>query len=137
MSALQKNCEACGDIITVRLADHKRGWGRFCDKACAAAHKCGQRPRDVNAHHAKSSGWALDRFQIFSAKYPDAQPPKAPPIKSQIGKVKVTPVYHSPASCRRCGEVINGPGLCAKCDDHLEGMNAIESGWDGHKVWTS
>ena len=29
------SCEACGRQKTVRLADRKRGWGRFCSKACS------------------------------------------------------------------------------------------------------
>jgi hypothetical protein len=94
VSTVQKNCAACGDLITVRLADHKRGWGRFCDKACAAAYKCGQRPRDVNAHHAKLSPWAADRMRAF-AGYRDGKPPLALSIKEQVGKVKIKPIYHS------------------------------------------
>lgn len=131
---IRKNCLACGDLITVRLADHKRGWGKFCDKACAAAYKCGQRPRDVNAEHAKSSRWAADRMAAFAA-YPNSKPPFAPPIKAQAGRVKVKPIYHSPAACRSCGEPINGPGLCVRCDEREQAMSNAEAGWDGHKVW--
>lgn len=134
--SVQKNCAACGDLITVRLADHKRGWGRFCNKACAGAHKCGQRPRDVNAHHAKSSVWAEDRMRWFTQQYAGEKPPLAPPLKSQIGKVKVKPIYHSPAHCRSCGEAINGPGLCDECELHEEGLAAMEEGWDAHKHWS-
>lgn len=137
MSEVEKNCLACGDLISVRLADHKRGWGKFCDKACAAAHKCGQRPRDVNARHAKTSAWAKQRLETFAGKYPGGKPPAAASIKSQVGKIKVHQRYHSPAFCRRCGTSINGPGLCDPCDAHVDGMNAMESGWDGHKVWTA
>lgn len=36
------NCENCGRPKTVRLADRKRGWGRFCDKSCKA-HKQAER----------------------------------------------------------------------------------------------
>lgn len=134
MSTVQKNCAACGDLITVRLADHKRGWGRFCDKACAAAYKCGQRPRDVNAHHAKSSLWAADRMRAF-AGYRDGKPPLALSIKEQVGKFKVKPIYHSPADCHSCGTAINGPGICQRCEDEEGAMNANEAGWDGHKGW--
>lgn len=137
-TTVQKNCLACGDLITVRLADHKRGWGKFCDKACSGAHKCGQRPRDVNAHHAKFSVWAEDRVQWFADQYgPGNKPPVAPKIKDQVGKVKVKPIYHSPSNCRVCGKPINGPGLCFDCEAHEEGLNAMEKGWDGHKVWTA
>lgn len=132
---VQKNCLACGDLISVRVADHKRGWGKFCNKACAAAYKCGQRPRDVNAHHAKFSFWAKERMEHFAAIYGGEKPPVAPGIKSQIGKVKVRPIYHSPAECRVCGKPINGPGLCENCDAEEMAMSALEEGWDGHKAW--
>jgi hypothetical protein len=64
---VQKNCLACDALISVRVADHKRGWGKFCDKACAAAHKVGMRPRDVNAHHAKFSAWAKSCMSLRTA----------------------------------------------------------------------
>jgi hypothetical protein len=73
-------------------------------------------------------------MKVF-AKYPDGKPPRAPRIKDQVGKVKVTPIYHSPAQCRECGTAINGPGLCWKCEDHMAAMDATEQGWDAHKTW--
>lgn len=138
IKTIQKNCEACGDIINVRIADHKRGWGRFCDKACSAAYKCGQRPRDVNKHHAdyqKGYGWAAAKLSDFARKYADGKPPKAPSVKSQIGRVKINHTYHSPAICRKCGEKTNGPGICDDCEVYEQEMDAAEAGWDGHKQW--
>ena len=35
-SMMEKNCKSCGKIITVRVADHRRGWGNFCSKSCKA-----------------------------------------------------------------------------------------------------
>ena len=35
-STIEKNCKCCKRTITVRLADHKRGWGNFCSKSCKA-----------------------------------------------------------------------------------------------------
>jgi hypothetical protein len=127
---VEKNCMACGDLIRVRLADHKRGWGKFCDKACSAAYKCGQRPRDVNAHHAKYSAWAAERMEYFAVY---GLPKKATPIKEQVGKkIKVKPIYHSPSLCRACGTAINGPGLCLPCEAHEDGLN--DRSWDAHSV---
>ena len=131
-SHVQKNCLACDALISVRVADHKRGWGKFCDKACAAAHKVGMRPRDVNAHHAKFSSWAKTCMALRTAMGV-TQWPRAARLKDQIGKVKVKPIYHSPAACRSCGEPINGPGLCDPCENHEQGMFENEAGWDGHK----
>lgn len=139
MTYVTKNCAACGDIIEVRLADHKRGWGLFCDKACSGAYKCGQRPSDVNTHHADCQGghgWAADKLADFAKKYgPDGRPPKAPRLKDQVGRVRVKPAYHSPAKCRECGAEINGAGLCRDCEANEQAMDAMERGWDGHKVW--
>jgi hypothetical protein len=139
MTRIEKNCAACGDLITVRLADHKRGWGKFCNKQCAAAYKVGQRPRDINAYHAKCTkfGWAYDRYHDFQKLYPNGVPPKAPSVKEQVGKVKVRRAYHSPSMCRSCGASISGPGLCFDCHSHDVGMIDAEAGWDGHKVWLS
>lgn len=130
---VEKNCLACDALIAVRLADHKRGWGKFCDKACKAAHSVGMRPRDVNAHHAKFSPWARACMSLRDAKGITGQWPRAARIKDQVGKVKVRPIYHSPASCRSCGIAINGPGLCDECEFNEAGLWANEAGWDGHK----
>ncbi len=130
---VQKNCAACAEIITVRLADHKRGWGRFCDKACAAAYKCGQRPGDVNAGHTQSE-WAMRKLAERRELHNGDRAPKAPSIKAQLGrKTKVRKTYHSPAQCRDCGVPINGPGWCRQCSTEREAINAMEEGWDGHK----
>lgn len=134
---VEKNCAACGKLIKVRLADHKRGWGRFCDKACSAGYKCGMRPRDVNKQHAKKSAWAAkawaDRVELGEEAFA-----KASAVKEQLGaKVKVKPIYHSPASCRQCGKRINGPGLCLDCEAHEDGLAADEAGWDSHKSYGS
>lgn len=135
MTIIQKNCSACGALFNVKLADHKRGWGKCCDKACSAAYKVGMRPRDVNERFAKRSVWAEKALNDRKAAGV-AEWPKAPSVKEQVGqKVKVKSIYHSPSNCRHCGKPVKGPGLCNACEDHEDCMNAMESGWDGHKVW--
>ncbi len=95
---VKKNCLACGDLIDVRLADHKRGWGKFCDKACSAAYKCRQRPVDVNEKHAKTSMWAAVCWGLRVKMYGGEAPPKAPSIGKQLGHgVRVVHKRHSPA----------------------------------------
>jgi hypothetical protein len=32
----------CGEVFTARVADRKRGWGRFASKACKARHQEGR-----------------------------------------------------------------------------------------------
>ena len=39
MPMILKNCKCCKKNISVRLADHKRGWGIFCSKSCKAKHQ--------------------------------------------------------------------------------------------------
>ena len=36
---IDKSCKHCSSDITVRLADHKRGWGNFCNKSCKAKYQ--------------------------------------------------------------------------------------------------
>lgn len=33
---VQVNCEGCKASFSARVADRKRGWGRFCSKSCKA-----------------------------------------------------------------------------------------------------
>lgn len=33
---IEKKCQNCKKNIIVRLADHRRGWGKFCSKSCKA-----------------------------------------------------------------------------------------------------
>ena len=33
---ITKKCEECGEAMSVRVADHNRGWGKFCSKSCKA-----------------------------------------------------------------------------------------------------
>lgn len=35
-STVQVNCARCGDPFAARVADRKRGWGRYCSKSCKA-----------------------------------------------------------------------------------------------------
>lgn len=36
---IDKKCKNCTSTITVRLADHNRGWGNFCNKSCKAKYQ--------------------------------------------------------------------------------------------------
>jgi len=38
-ATIDKHCKHCKKSITVRLADHNRGWGNFCNKSCKAKHQ--------------------------------------------------------------------------------------------------
>ena len=42
---ITKKCACCGKSITVRMADHKRGWGKFCSKSCKATKQEASRPK--------------------------------------------------------------------------------------------
>ncbi len=129
MAWIKKNCAACFDLIDVRIADHTRGWGKFCDKSCAAAYKVGMRPRDVNANHAKYSSWASVAMDERNRLYGGKCPPKAPSIQQQLGKsLKVKHKLHSPRKalpCKRCGTVTSYGYHCQACASHLEGLEAM------------
>lgn len=36
---VEVRCLCCGERMTVRVADRKRGWGKFCDKSCKAYYQ--------------------------------------------------------------------------------------------------
>ncbi len=38
-ATVKVNCKNCGNPFDARVADRKRGWGRFCDKSCKALHQ--------------------------------------------------------------------------------------------------
>lgn len=139
---ITKNCKACFGVIRVRLADHKRGWGNFCDKSCSAAYKCGQRPRDVNKNHTKYSDWCDIVYHSHQELYPNGKPPKQPPVHEQIGtKVKVKHKLHSPKKrhqCHDCGiycnpEWYDGKPYCANHSAHHYAISSMGQGWQEHK----
>lgn len=33
---VERTCKCCGDLFVARNADVKRGWAKFCSKACKA-----------------------------------------------------------------------------------------------------
>lgn len=122
---VKKNCAACDALIDVRLADHKRGWGRFCDKSCTAAYKVGMRPRDVNANHANYSPWAATCMRVRELNgFVDGWP-KAASIKDQTGKKEKIKPYVRKTDVRDFDDLDSA------------GIEDMEAGWDGHKVWSS
>lgn len=66
---INKKCKNCKSDITVRLADHKRGWGNFCNKSCKAKfqekrtgqHAAYRNGRGVsNLHPERLKNWYYD-----------------------------------------------------------------------------
>jgi hypothetical protein len=87
------------------------------------------RPRDVNAEHAKGGKvkgvWAEQVWNRRLELYGGKEPPKAPPIKEQIGhKPKIKHKLHSPSHCRDCGAPIVNAIRCNRCADHHAGLEA-------------
>jgi len=33
---IEVKCKNCNELFTARVADRKRGWGKFCSKSCKA-----------------------------------------------------------------------------------------------------
>ena len=63
---IKKRCKCCGSPITVRLADHKRGWGNFCDKSCKARHqerRTGQNAAYHSRQKAREFNEAMDAVE--------------------------------------------------------------------------
>jgi hypothetical protein len=66
---INKKCKHCKSDIAVRLADHNRGWGNFCNKSCKAKwqekrngqHRAYLNGRGVsNLHPERLKDWVLD-----------------------------------------------------------------------------
>jgi hypothetical protein len=36
---VEVKCKQCGELFMARVADRKRGWGKFCSKSCKATHQ--------------------------------------------------------------------------------------------------
>ena len=62
-SMMEKKCERCGQPMTVRAADVKRGWGRFCSKSCKAS---AQESRTHQFYNYKNSGVDRDTYLRYA-----------------------------------------------------------------------
>lgn len=77
-SMIDKKCKHCKSDITVRLADHNRGWGNFCNKSCKAKYqekRNGQHAAYLNGrgvsnlHPERLENWYLDDSDPFFVEY--------------------------------------------------------------------
>lgn len=76
MQLIEKTCKHCKNSITVRLADHKRGWGNFCNKSCKAKHqekRTGQYAAYMNGRGV--SNLHPERLKQYTAGYWDDSDP--------------------------------------------------------------
>lgn len=64
-SMIEKNCKCCKKVITVRIADHKRGWGNFCSKSCKAKVQ----EKKNGQHRAYLSGRGVSNLHPERLKY--------------------------------------------------------------------
>jgi hypothetical protein len=72
---IDKKCKHCSSNITVRLADHNRGWGNFCNKSCKAKY---QEKRN-GQHAAYRNGRGVsnlhpERLKDYTDNYDDSHP---------------------------------------------------------------
>jgi hypothetical protein len=82
-SMIEKQCRCCKKSMTVRLADHKRGWGKYCSKSCKAKvqeQKTGQHKAYLNGRgvsnlhperlkHYGKEGYYLDDSDPFNMEW--------------------------------------------------------------------
>ena len=57
---IEKKCKGCGKIISVRLADHNRGWGNHCSKSCKASEQT--RRTGIAGPHYKAEGKTVQQM---------------------------------------------------------------------------
>lgn len=53
-SKVTKSCKSCKKEMQVRVADVRRGWGKFCSKSCKAKDQ------------VKKSGYQFRKVEVFS-----------------------------------------------------------------------
>ena len=61
-SKVEVKCKYCGDNFMARVADRKRGWGKFCSKSCKAIKQSQKRyePRIVFGSSFQHNGYGLN-----------------------------------------------------------------------------
>jgi endogenous inhibitor of DNA gyrase (YacG/DUF329 family) len=60
-AVVEVKCNRCGDPFMARLADRKRGWGKFCSKSCKAVAQ-EQRTGQYRAYCNSTVGRVNDPF---------------------------------------------------------------------------
>ena len=58
---IDKKCKHCKSNITVRLVDHQRGWGNFCNKSCKAKYQT--KITGISGSDYKASGMTVDKMR--------------------------------------------------------------------------
>jgi hypothetical protein len=64
---VQRICKHCGGLFMARVADVKRGWGRFCSKSCKASHQEYRTNGQYQRHKSRdnSVGGTCPTFNVF------------------------------------------------------------------------
>ena len=63
---VEVKCEQCKTPFMARVADRKRGWGRFCSKSCKAV-KQERRTGQYRNYLNRSGGWDGEDMTFFNA----------------------------------------------------------------------
>ena len=61
---MDKKCQRCGTHMTVRVADHKRGWGKFCSKSCKAIQQEQRTGQYQRLQNNQCSGGNFDNTRL-------------------------------------------------------------------------
>ncbi len=73
---IEVSCKNCNVKFFARVADRKRGWGRFCSKSCKAIkqeNRTGQCKKYYdNARNYLNSGVSKDKFIRYQNQYGDS-----------------------------------------------------------------
>ena len=56
---ITKKCKTCGTSFSARLADHNRGWAKFCSKSCKA-----KKQEQLTGHFKK-----MEKFTYYQREY--------------------------------------------------------------------
>jgi hypothetical protein len=128
---IEKNCKHCNSSMTVRLVDHNRGWGNFCDKSCKAKYQT--KKTGITGPHYKAIGKTVEQMtsgNYAKSMFSDRNKPSAP--KNGIFR------NGSRVCCEQCGvwatngvhtnfETSSGDGIEWTCDKHFDDTHPFSS----------
>lgn len=57
-------CKTCRDPFMARVADRKRGWGKFCSKSCKAKKQATAKRKTIRDHDIESEFHFHDPYSL-------------------------------------------------------------------------
>lgn len=67
---VEVKCKQCKKPFMARVADRKRGWGKFCSKSCKAKKQEARTGQYANyLHNYRGSGVSKEKYMEYAEEY--------------------------------------------------------------------